>query len=204
MTGPTDTGYLDRLYAGAADPWQLSDGFYEQRKRDLVLAALDRPRFRSAFEPGCSTGLLTVRLAQRCESLLASDYHPRAVEQARQLVAELPSVTVRQMLLPEQWPAGQQFQLIVLSELGYFIEQSAWSRICQQAAASLTEDGSLIACHWRHPFAERRVESALLHDLLDNALAARRALSLIDQDFLLDVWTRQDRSPAQRDGRRTG
>ncbi|MEO9239171.1 MAG: class I SAM-dependent methyltransferase [Jatrophihabitantaceae bacterium] len=198
----TDTGYLDRLYRDDDDPWQLADGFYEKRKRDLLLASLDRTRFRSGFEPGCSIGLLSLQLAQRCDALLASDYHPRAVERARGRLAGLAGVRVQTMLLPDQWPVAHEFDLIVLSELGYFIDRPAWIRFCQQAKASLSPDGTVVACHWRHPFAERRTSTEELHSLLGEALPGRHAVSLVDEDFLLDLWTGSEASPAQRDGRR--
>ena len=38
-----------------------------------LLAALPRPRFRRAFEPGCATGLLTEALARRCDQVVAWD-----------------------------------------------------------------------------------------------------------------------------------
>jgi hypothetical protein len=106
------------------------------------------------------------------------------------------------MLLPDEWPAGETFDLIVLSEIGYFIDLPAWQQVCRLAATSLAEDGSLVACHWQHSFAERRVDTSVLHAELDAALQAKRAVSLDDQDFLLDVWSRARLSPAQRDGRR--
>jgi hypothetical protein len=75
----------------------------------------------------------------------------------------------------------------------------------RQALGSLTEHGTVLACHWRHPFAERRSDTAALHAALDRELraaGARSALRTLDQDFQLDVWTRAPQRPAERDGRR--
>ena len=42
-----------------------------------------RERYASAFEPGCSIGVLTAQLAPRCDRLLACDVAAAAVESAR-------------------------------------------------------------------------------------------------------------------------
>ncbi|MFE7421819.1 hypothetical protein [Rhodococcus sp. NPDC057529] len=59
--------YFDAMYAASPDPWGFGDRWYEQRKYALTLAALPRPRYRRAFEPGCSIGILTAALAHRCD-----------------------------------------------------------------------------------------------------------------------------------------
>src|SRR4029079_3586148 len=76
--------YFQDFYAAhGADPWGFEDRWYEQRKRELTLAALPRPRFRRALEPGCSIGVLTEQLAGRCDELVALDPVPEAVARAR-------------------------------------------------------------------------------------------------------------------------
>ncbi|MBB5639980.1 bifunctional PIG-L family deacetylase/class I SAM-dependent methyltransferase [Cryobacterium roopkundense] len=75
--------FFDQLYRGESDPWGVETRWYEERKRALTLAALPRQRFRSALELGCSTGVLTVELAARCDELLAVDSAEQALEIAR-------------------------------------------------------------------------------------------------------------------------
>ena len=77
MNLPAD--YFARMYGGSDDPWGFRTRWYEERKRAVTLAALDRPRYRRGFEPGCSVGVLTAGLAERCDALLASDVDPTAV-----------------------------------------------------------------------------------------------------------------------------
>ncbi|MGH3325681.1 MAG: SAM-dependent methyltransferase, partial [Streptomyces sp.] len=102
----TPSTYFEQLYSGSADPWQLSDRWYEQRKYAHTLAALPQRRYRSAFEPGCSVGVLTARLAERCDSLLATDRVAAAAGLAAARTRELPGVRVEQLAIPEEWPAG--------------------------------------------------------------------------------------------------
>ena len=71
--------YFDAMYQGAADPWGFEDRWYEQRKYAVSLALLPAARYRSAFEPGCSIGVLTRMLAGRCDELLSCDVAAAAV-----------------------------------------------------------------------------------------------------------------------------
>ena len=58
-----DPGYFRDCYAASADPWGLAERWYEARKYALSLALLPAERYGAAFEPGCSIGVLTARLA---------------------------------------------------------------------------------------------------------------------------------------------
>ena len=64
----TPASYFETMYQHSPDPWHLADRWYEHRKYDLTLAALPQPRYHRAFEPACSVGELTSRLAERCDS----------------------------------------------------------------------------------------------------------------------------------------
>jgi SAM-dependent methyltransferase len=196
---PVDLDYLDRQYERSPDPWHVGTGWYERRKRNLLLSSLPRERFRAAFEPGCSIGELTSMLAARCDSLIAADYHNEAVRVAGNRVARYGSVHVRRLLLPEQWPDGR-FDLIVLSEIGYFFRPDAWTQVCAKVAESATEDGTIVACHWRHPFTERTQDTGELHAVLDDLLVRPLHSLLVDDDFILQVWSGDTRSMAQQEG----
>jgi methylase of polypeptide subunit release factors len=82
-------------YDHAADPWDLDGRWYEQRKRALTVAALPRPRYRSAFEPGCANGLLTAELATRCDEVRAMDVAPAAVAATKRRCGDHDGVHVR-------------------------------------------------------------------------------------------------------------
>ena len=80
MTTRLPDAYFDRMYAASADPWQLQERWYEQRKFAITLALLPHPRYRHAFEPGCSVGVLTEQLAGRCDHVTATDIVPAALD----------------------------------------------------------------------------------------------------------------------------
>ena len=83
--------YFDGMYQAAADPWGFEDRWYERRKSAIALAMLPAERYRAAFEPGCSIGVLTRMLAPRC-TLLACDLAAAAVKAAVGRTSDLPQV----------------------------------------------------------------------------------------------------------------
>jgi SAM-dependent methyltransferase len=200
VTEPGDLAYLNAMYARDDDPWHLREGWYERRKLQLLLACLPRQRYAAVFEPGCSVGEVTARLAERCDLVLAADFHADAVAAARKRTAGLPNVEVRQLLLPRQWPSGSRFDLIVLSEIGYFLSPPAWAELCGRVAGSLTGDATVLACHWRRDFAERTLPTAALHAQLGQALRLPAHTSVADADFVIDVWTTSPGSVAETEG----
>jgi SAM-dependent methyltransferase len=199
MTTPIN--YFEQMYAGNPDPWSFETRWYDARKHALTAAALPRRRYRSGFEPGCSTGMLTSRLAARCDRLLAVDAVEAAVRTAAERVAELPQVTVRAGRMPQDWP-DETFDLIVLSELGYYFDDTDLASLLARAATSLEPGGDLVAVHWRWPVAEH----ARTGDDVHAELGAVRGLSRLarheEADFLLEVFTRESgpASVARREG----
>lgn len=197
---PPLSDYFSRLYASNDDPYALKTRWYEQRKRAIVLASLSRPRYANIYEPACGAAVLSIELAARCDRLLSSDGSADAVAIARRRLAGLPHVTVQQHGLPRDWPhAHGPFDLILLSELGYFLEQPDWRAVAEAAAQSLGEGGELLACDWRPDFAERRQSTQSVHAALE-ALQLERVCLHEESDFVLQLWSRDARSVAQREG----
>lgn len=192
---------LREMYAASDDPWGFATRWYEQRKRALTLAALPDARYRLALEPGCGTGLLTEALAARCDRVEASDTDPRARELTRARTAELPGVRVGSWALGDgDWPAVRA-DLLVLSEVGYYLDRDRLRAGLDGAAAVLEPGAVVVSVHWRHP--------TDLHVLLgDETQAAVRATdgweplaAYVDEDVVLDVLVA---GPAQSVARREG
>ncbi len=190
-------GYFDDLYQGDPDPWGFRTRWYETRKRQLTLAALPDAHYGTAFEPGCSMGLLTHVLATRCDSVLAMDISARALEQAR--IDRPDNVELRLGSIPADWPPGR-FDLIVLSEVGYYLDERDSRRLAQLA---MTGARDLIAVHWRHRVSDYPLTGDQFHRILDQ-IGARHGLgricSHVEADFRLGVWSRDHRSVAGRTG----
>ncbi len=174
-------GYFDALYAADADPWGFTSRWYEQRKYALTLAALPRARYGRALEVGCSVGVLTALLAGRCDALVALDASRAALDAARRRTP--PHVDLRLGSVPGDWPAGR-YDLVVLSEVGYYLDAADLDRLLDLVARDLVPGGHVVACHWRHPVADYPQTGDAVH------LALQRwpRLSRVEEeDFLLDV-----------------
>lgn len=195
------TPYFDQLFADNDDPWAFRQRWYERRKRALTLALLTRPRYGSIFEPGCANGELSFELAPRCDRLLSCDTAEAAVGLARDRLLGFPHAHVQQSRLPGQWPAGR-FDLIVLSELGYYLDADDLGRLIKLALASLTPDGQLLACHWRPPIEGCPQTAEQVHGLLHERLDMPVVASHHEPDFLLDLWGRDATSVASLEGLR--
>ncbi|WP_431934513.1 class I SAM-dependent DNA methyltransferase [Micromonospora sp. RP3T] len=205
MSSPgTPAEYFDDMYAGAEDPWSFETRWYDRRKHDLTVACLPRRRYRSAFEPGCSTGMLTRRLAQRCDRLLAVDIAAAPVAGTRRRLADQPHVRVERMRVPDEWPAeAERFDLIVLSELGYYFDDAGLDLLTTRTVDSLEPGGTLVAVHWRPAVAEHARGGDDVHRLLDDVDGLVRTARHEEADFLLDVFLRVPppaRSVAQAEG----
>jgi SAM-dependent methyltransferase len=185
----TPAEYFEAMYAASKDPWSFETRWYEQRKHTLTVASLPRRRYRSAFEPGCSTGVLTRRLAERCDRLLAADAVPDAVRTATDRLAKQPHVRVEQLRVPEQWPAGD-FDLVVLSELCYYFDDTTLDRLLGRATGCLEPGGTLVAVHWRPLVAEHARTGDDVHRVLAAQAGLSRTVRHEESDFLLDVFTR--------------
>ena len=181
------------------DPFGYHTRWYEARKRALVLASLCRPRYASGWELGCSNGVLTAALATRCDHLLATDMSASAIAQAQRALADQRHVTVRQARHPGDWPT-QTFDLVVCSEMGYYLRPEELPPLRAGLHAALADDGLLIACHWQVPFEQAASTAAQVHDRVGEGLV--QVFAWRDADFLLQGWMRGQYSVAAQEGLR--
>ena len=181
--------YFEQLFSANPDPWAFRSRWYEKRKRALTLALLPRQRYGRIFEPACANGELSLGLAERGEHLLCMDLSPTAVALATERLAGYPTVQVVQGCLPEEWPEGL-FDLIVLSELGYYLDTDDWRQVIDQARASLSPQGAILACHWLRPIADCPQTGAQVHGMLEAHLHLPRAVHHQEPDFILELWCR--------------
>jgi cyclopropane fatty-acyl-phospholipid synthase-like methyltransferase len=142
--------YFDSLYATDPDPWKFATSAYERAKYTLTLNAMPKPRFRSALEVGCSIGVLTRSLASRCDAVVAIDAAQTPLAEARRRCADLPGVRFEQMFVPDEWPDGV-FELILLSEVIYYLSREDVGRLADRVMGSLPRGGSVILVHWTGP-----------------------------------------------------
>ena len=146
-SGSIAPAYFERLYQAEADPWEYATSPYEAAKYASTLTALPRPRYASALEVGCSIGVLTERLAERCDRLLAVDVSGAALARARRRCARFGHVAFEQRALPDEAPTGP-FDLAVVSEVGYYLGPADWADALDRLSASVGVGGHLVLVHW--------------------------------------------------------
>ena len=118
----TSREFFEELYRTDPDPWRFSDDAYEQARYQHLLAHIPAGRYDTAFEPGCSIGVLTRQLADRCRRVIAIDIAEAAVAEARRRCVDQPGVELSRGELPGDLP-GEPVDLVVLSEIGYYFTE---------------------------------------------------------------------------------
>ena len=184
MTRSWDAATFDRLYATNPDPWDFHGSDYERAKYDATLAALPA-RCGDLLEVGCSIGVLTNRLAPRCDQLLALDFAEAALIQARLACAAHPHVRFLQAGVPAGWPDGR-FDVILFSEVLYFLSPADIDTVAQRATAALQPGGTILLVNWTGPndapcTGDRAAELFISECALDHELVARESSYRIDK-----------------------
>lgn len=191
--------YFEQLFVDSDDPWRFQSSWYEARKRALTLGCLPAATYGSAYEPGCANGELSAALAGRCRRLLVSDIAAGAVELARRRLAAFAHAEVRRSTLPEEWP-DERFDLVVVSELGYYLDGDTLDRFAAKVRESLNDEGTVLACHWRWPIEGCSLDGDEVHRRLADRLGMAHVCGLCEADLRIDVWSTTELSVGQREG----
>ncbi|QIQ85371.1 class I SAM-dependent methyltransferase [Erythrobacter sp.] len=138
---------FDGLYRRDPDPWDCATSRYERVKRSATLAALGERDYESALEIGCGAGLLTRELARRCRRLVALDVSEVALAQARTHCSGARGITFARCEVPRDWPHGR-FDLVMLSEVLYFLTRAEIEEVSRMAHDALEEDGACVLVNW--------------------------------------------------------
>jgi len=188
---PSSREFFESMYLRNRDPWNFAEDAYELSRYDALLAALTGEHFTHAFEPGCSVGVLTARLAPLCDSLFATDLSEIAVGRARERCADHPNVRIEQGSVAGTDPGP--LDLLVLSEIGYYFSAADLSKWASRLLSQLRPGGTLLAAHWLGVSPDHTLSADCVHDVLHRLAKERHyALTLAQRtdNFRLDRWTR--------------
>ena len=195
MNTPKDTlspDYFDAVYRANDDPWQFATSPYERDKYAATLAALPKPMYDSAFEIGCSIGVLTGQLATRCRQLLAVDVNEAALKQARQRLTNQPQVRLARMVLPGDFP-DESFDLILLSEVGYYWSMDDLLKAQAKIIDHLHPGGHLLLVHWTPQVYDYPLTGDEVHDAFmaktGPGQPLRHLLNQRQETYRLDLFT---------------
>lgn len=185
--------YFDEVYRANADPWDFTTSAYEAAKYRETIATLAGRHYASGLEIGCSIGVLSAQLAGLCDRLLAVDVAEAALQQARARCAFLPHVLFDQMQLPQQFPTGR-FDLVVLSEVGYYWSAADLRLACDRIAAALLPGGAWLLVHWTPPVPDYPLRGDDVHEHVLARSGAGRALQHVNgtrhETYRLDLFVK--------------
>lgn len=172
------------MASGEEDPWHLDDFAYERRRLELVLSCLGRERYQRILEVGCATGQLSEQLTGRADTVVAIDASERALQIARNRTG---AVRWIRGAVPDDLP-DEKFDVVILSEIGYFLDGPELIATLRSARRHLTARGEIVLAHWRGPTAGIPLDGATVHAqaaaILDLPLRAR----YVDVDLVIEVW----------------
>jgi SAM-dependent methyltransferase len=188
--GSVPPAYFSEMYRRDSDPWKMRTSDYERDKYRETLAMLPPRRFRRALEVGCSIGVLTGLLAEHCELLLAIDVDDLPLREARATCRDRPNVVFEKRVVPGEWPQGS-FDLVVFSEVLYFLDQHDIEAAARRTISSASADACVVLVNWLGP-TDTQVHGELAADLF---IAASREMFAIEtqrrtRNYRMDVLVR--------------
>lgn len=184
-----DQTHFDNLYAADIDPWRFRNSTYEAEKYRATLQALPSESFCRCLELGCSIGVLTRLLAERCESIVAVDTSEKALAEARKVCHAMP-VNFVQAHLPDG-DFGDGFDLVIASEVLYYLEPAALRQLARKLVDVVKPGACCVAVHWTgetdYPMT---ADDAVI--LFEQEASLRRVSQQNTASYRLDVWSFPD------------
>lgn len=186
MLTTTCEEFFEEKYQASRDPWEFERAAYERSRYDSVMASLQAGRYCYAFEPGCSVGVLTERLAEICDRVEAFDISPTATQRAQTRCAHKQNVHIWHGDLRNADPSG--CDLLVLCEIGYYFSAQQWSEMMMAATRALAPSATVLACHWLGNSSDHLIHGDVVHDAIHALRNLKHEHEERHTGFRLDLW----------------
>jgi trans-aconitate methyltransferase len=188
-----DIDAFDALYRDADDPWSFATSEYELSRYRSVIENLSRERYERCFEPGCSIGVLTQMLAERVAEVVACEASPTAISAAAIRTVDLAGVDLHLATIPEWWPVGS-FDLIVLSEIGYYWDREGLGDVLDRVVSSADPTGcELLAVHWTGHSDDHLLTGDEVHEVIAQRFGepqvSTRRVGDAQHGYVLERWS---------------
>lgn len=175
------------------DPWDYTGSRFEAFKRQILLNACGRYKHGRVLELGCAIGETTRSLSPLSLRLLAVDGSSTALEEAASRLSGAHHIQFRRAILPQEMPKGA-YDLIVVSELAYYLPAHRLSALATNTIAVLAPRGRVVLLNHRRAFDDAAVLPALAHRRLRN-LFRGKLMTLFECSYRhFDVVTFQKRT----------
>jgi SAM-dependent methyltransferase len=185
----SSSAFFETKYQKKEDPWNFAKNAYELQRYDQIISAISHQRYHRAFEPGCSVGVLTELLAERCDAVDAFDFSPSACRQAQRRCAHLPHVNVVCASISERSPSPDS-DLLILSEIGYYFNPTQWEHILADLVAPMRSGTTVLAAHWLGHSRDHCISGNEVHRIITANSELRLDYSEGDQNLRLDRFVR--------------
>lgn len=156
MRDVIDPAGFEAKFRENIDPWDYDRSPFEAFKRGVLLRACGARPFGRGLELACAIGAVTDPLAARCLRLTAVDASPTALKEAARRLRERRNVTFALVTLPRDMPRGP-FDLIVASEILYYLRPNDLRRLTSQVESALAPGGRIVLLHHLKDFDDAAV-----------------------------------------------
>lgn len=188
-SGTLSPSYFEQLYSSDRDPWKFETSKYEQLKYRKTIENIPEKSYGDALEIGCSIGVLTAMLAPKCKRLVAMDISAAAIKVAKERLGKNPNIEFTIAGIPKEYPEGK-FDLIIMSEVGYYLSKSDLLISRKKMIESLNKGGIILLVHWTHFVADYPLNGDQVHEcFLESDL--NRLHGYRENDYRLDVFQKQ-------------
>lgn len=183
--------YFNDVYNANEDPWSFETSEYEREKYQATINALPLDTYDSAFEIGCSIGVLTKMLAGKCKNLLAVDSVEAPLKKARKRLEDFSHVTLKKMVIPGEYPS-ENFELVVVSEVGYYLSKDDLNKLITKIINHLQPNGHLLLVHWTpevpdYPLTGDEVHNTFMQQA-GNGKPLKHLLNRREEKYRLDLF----------------
>ncbi len=191
MDGKQSLGpeYFKEVYAANDDPWNFETSGYEAAKYAATIEALPGKHYRNVLEIGCSIGVLTRLLAPLSGHLLGIDVSQKALDAAARRCKDLPNISFQKLSFPNELPEDQ-YDLIMVSEVAYYLSPAEWESAIGRLYDRLLSAGVIVLVHWLpevHDYPQTGDEvhvrfKSMMKNKMANVFADRA------ESYRIDVW----------------
>ena len=182
--------YFESVYNNNEDPWNYETSDYEKEKYETTITALPKQHYETALELGCSIGVLTKMLSERCAKLLSIDVNEVALRKAKERLKNSPKVEFKTLAVPKEFP-NDSFDLIVMSEVGYYLSMDDLKTTREKIISSLKNRGDLILVHWLPFVPDYPLTGDEVHDLFVEPTPLLQHIHGVKKEkYRLDVYTK--------------